>query len=191
MAHECIKQRIVVGISGASGIPVASAVLKLLRKTGKVESHVILSESAIVTMRLEAPQEEEKIRELSDVLYDNHNIGAAVASGTFPSMGMIIVPCSMKTIAGVAAGYTDSLLLRAADVTLKERRPLVMAVRECPLNSIHLRNMKTLCDIGADIMPLVMTFYNQPKTIDDMVHHIACKCLDRFSLEPDSFTRWQ
>lgn len=132
----------------------------------------------------------QELEELAACVYDFQDIGASIASGTFQNEGMIIVPCSMKTAAGVTCGYTDNLLLRAADVVLKERRKLVMMVRECPLNRIHLRNLLTLSELGADIMPLVMTFYNHPDTIEDMVRHMAGKALGRFGIEIPGFRRW-
>lgn len=183
-------RKIVVGISGASGIPVAVEVLRLLKEQKEVETHLVISQSGRVTIKYESDWSVEYIESMADVVYSNDAIGSTIASGSFQTEGMVVVPCSMKTVAGIASGYSDSLLLRAADVILKERRKLVLMVRECPLNSIHLRNMKTLCDIGVDIYPLVMTFYNKPKTIEDMVHHLACKCLERFGIEPPEYKRW-
>lgn len=183
-------RKIVVGISGASGIPVAVEVLRLLKEQKEVETHLVISQSGKVTIRYESDWSLEYIESLADVVYSNDAIGSAIASGSFKTEGMLIVPCRMKTVAGISSGYSDSLLLRAADVTLKEKRKLILMVRECPLNSIHLKNMKTLCDIGADICPLVMTFYNKPGNIEDMVHHLACKCLERFGIELPDYKRW-
>lgn len=185
-----MSKRIVVGVTGASGIDVAREVLKLISASDGFESHLVMSDSAKRTMELECAYGPDALGGLADVVYENDRIESKIASGTFRTEGMIIVPCSMKTVAGIASGFSDSLLLRAADVVLKERRKLVLAVRETPFNGIHLRNMKTLWEMGADIMPLMMTFYNKPETIEDMVHHMACKCVERLGIEPDCFRRW-
>ena len=184
------KRRIIVGISGASGIPAAVEVLKLLKQQEGYESHLVISDSGKVTITYESSWSVKDIEGLADCVYDTHSIGSAVASGSFRNDGMIIVPCSMKTVAGIANGYSDSLLLRAADVVLKERRKLVLMVRECPFSSIHLENKLKLCNLGVDILPMVMTFYNKPETIEDMVHHMACKCLERFGIEAEGYRRW-
>lgn len=186
-----MKKRIVVGITGASGIDVAREVLKLISTVDDYESHLVMSESARKTLELECEYDSFMLESLADVVYSNSKIESNIASGTFKTEGMIIVPCSMKTVAGIANGYSDTLLLRAADVMLKERRKLLLAVRETPLNGIHLRNMLSLWEMGVDIMPLMMTFYNKPQSIDDMVHHMACKCVEKFGIEPDRFRRWQ
>ncbi len=184
------KKRIVVGISGASGIPVTVEILRILRQLEEYESHLVISDSGRVTIGCEGSLDVREIEALADCVYDTHAIGSAIASGSFRTAGMIIAPCSMKTVAGIACGYSDSLLLRAADVMLKERRRLVLLVRECPFGSIHLENMWKLSQLGADILPMVMTFYNHPESIDDMVHHLACKCLERFGIEPQGYKRW-
>lgn len=185
-----MNRRIIVGVTGASGIEVAREVLKLIGAADGFESHLVLSESAKRTVELECAYGTEALEALADVVYPNSRIESRIASGTFCTEGMVIVPCSMKTVAGIASGFSDSLLLRAADVALKERRRLVLAVRETPFNGIHLRNMKELWDMGADIMPLMMTFYNKPEAIEDMVHHMACKCVERLGIEPECFKRW-
>lgn len=184
------RKRILVGISGASGIPVALEVLKGLGEAG-VESHLMISRGGELTASQEAPGSLEEIRALADVIYDNRNIGAAPASGSFRNMGMIIVPCSMKTLAGIHSGYSDSLLLRAADVALKERRKLVLAVRECPFSTIHLRNMYELSAMGAVILPLVLSYYNKPADLQDAARHLAGKILDQFGVEYRPFKRWE
>lgn len=185
-----VSRRIIVGMSGASGIPVAVEILRAIQKADGYESHLVISESAEKTLQYEGGIEMRNLKKMAACSYDFKDIGASIASGTFQNEGMIIVPCSMKTVAGVACGYTDNLLLRAADVVLKERRRLVMMVRECPFNQIHLRNMLMLSEMGVDIMPLVMTFYNQPDTIEDMVRHMAGKALGRFGIEISGFQRW-
>ena len=184
------KKRIILGISGASGVPAAVEILKLLRQREDYESHLVISDSGKVTITYESSMQVEEIEQLADYVYDVHSIGGAIASGSFRAEGMIIAPCSMKTVAGIAGGYRDSLLLRAADVTLKERRKLVLLVRECPFSSIHLENMLKLSNLGVDILPMVMTFYNHPECIGDMIHHLSCKCLERFGIEAAGYRRW-
>lgn len=185
-----MNRRIIVGITGASGMEVARKVLELIAAADGFESHLVMSDSAKRTVELECAYGADTLEGLADVVYPNSRIESRIASGTFRTEGMVIVPCSMKTVAGIASGYSDSLLLRAADVVLKERRKLVLAVRETPFNGIHLRNMMSLWEMGADIMPLMMTFYNKPETIDDMAHHMACKCVERLGIEPECFKRW-
>lgn len=186
-----MKDRIVVGISGASGAEVAVELLRQLQKHESLESHLIYSKAAEVTIKHETKYTLDEICSLADVVHDNENIGAGPASGSFKTKGMIIVPCSMKTVAGIACGYSDNLLLRAADVTLKERRKLVMAVRECPFSTIHLENMHKLSSMGAVIMPMVLSFYNHPDGLDACVKHLAGKLLDQFDMEGESFLRWK
>lgn len=185
------KKRIVIGVTGASGILVAIEILQLLRMQKKYEIHLVISKSAKVTIEYESSKSIEEIENLADYVYDFELIESAIASGSFQTEGMIIVPCSMKTLSGIACGYSDSLLLRAADVIMKERRRLVLVVRECPFGSIHLENMLKLSRLGVDIFPMVMTFYNNPVNIDDMVHHLACKCLERFDIEVEGYKRWK
>lgn len=184
------RKRILVGISGASGVPVAVEVLKGLRGAG-TEIHLMISRGGEMTAGQEAPCSLEEIKSLADKVYDNRDIGAAPASGSFRNMGMIIVPCSMKTLAGIHSGYSDSLLLRAADVTLKERRKLVLAVRECPFSTIHLRNMYELSSMGTVILPLMLSYYNKPESLQDASRHLAGKILDQFDIEYKPFKRWK
>lgn len=185
-----VRRRIVVGVSGASGAALGLACLDQLRALD-VESCLVLTHGAELTIKQELGMDPDEFAAHADTVFDNANIGAAIASGTFKTDGMIVAPASMKTVAGIASGYSENLLLRAADVTLKERRPLVLMARESPLSAIHLDNMARLARIpGVVIMPPVLTFYNGPISIDDMVHHIACKALDVFGLEPENFRRW-
>ncbi|MCD8139438.1 MAG: UbiX family flavin prenyltransferase [Planctomycetaceae bacterium] len=185
------KHRIVVGLSGASGLPVALEVLRLLKEAGTVETHLVCSRGAAATLPHEgAGLTMDRLRALAHVVHDNDDIGAAIASGAFRTCGMVVVPCSMKTLAGVAGGYADTLLLRAADVCLKERRRLVLAVRETPLSAIHLRNMLKATRAGAIVLPLVLTYYTRPQSVQDMTTHMAGKILDCFDLAPPGFTRW-
>lgn len=148
-----MKKRIIMGITGASGAPLAVELLRKIRTIPDAESHVICSRSGALTLRQECGMELEELRRLSHVWYDNGDIGAAVASGSFRTLGMAVVPCSMKTLAGIVTGYSDSLLLRAADVVLKERRRLVLVPRECPLSTLHLRNLTAASELGAVIVP--------------------------------------
>ena len=171
-------------------MPVAVALLEALRGFPDWESHLILSKSAEEVLRRETDLTPEALRALAAYSHDPEDIGASVASGTFRTEGMIIVPCSMKSLAGIACGYADNLLLRAADVCLKERRPLALAVRETPLHAAHLENMRRLAHMGAVIMPLMMSFYSRPGCIEDMTRHMAGKLLDVFGLEMPGFRRW-
>lgn len=184
------KQRLVVGISGASGSVLALDVLRELRRTGRWETHVVASESALVTLRHELPDQQDALRELADRYYDNGEIGAPIASGSFRCAGMVVVPCSMKTVAGICSGYSDNLLLRAADVTIKERRKLVLAARETPLSPIHLRNMAELAALGVVMLPPMMTFYSHPKDVHEMVRHFTGKVLDQFDEKAEGYRCW-
>ena len=183
-----MKQRLVIGISGASGAPLAVDLLKALKPTN-VETHVVVTRGGMLTLRQECGMD--SVADLADVIYDNHDIGAGPASGSFRTMGMIVIPCSMKTAAGIHSGYSDNLLLRAADVTLKERRKLVLVARETPLSTIHLRNLYELSQMGAIIVPPVLSYYQKPGTLEDMNRHIVCKVLDQFSVEAADFRRWE
>ena len=186
-----MKERLIVGISGASGMPLAIELLRQLKGQEQIETHLVCSGAAEVTLREESDLSLEELHRLADVVYDNRNIGAGPASGSFRAKGMIVVPCSMKTAAGIACGYSDSLLLRAADVMIKERRKLVLAVRECPFSPIHLRNLYDLSMMGVVILPMMMSFYNRPKEIGDCVTHLAGKILDQFGIEGSGFKRWE
>jgi 4-hydroxy-3-polyprenylbenzoate decarboxylase len=185
-----MKKRLVVGLTGASGAPIAIKLLKALRNSGEYESHVVYTEGFLKTLALESGSSEKDICALSDRVYDNGAIGSDIASGTFRTEGMVIAPCSMKTLAGIATGYSENLLLRAADVTIKERRKLVLVARESPLSPIHLENMLKLAQMGAVIMPPVLSYYNAPSSIDDMTTHIVGKALEVFGVELPKFKRW-
>ncbi len=183
--------RMVIGVSGASGMEMAVELLKQLKELGTVETHLVYTRAAEMTLDQETEYTLDDLRALADVVYDSQNIGAAIASGSFKTKGMIILPCSMKTVAGIACGYSDNLLLRAADVMLKERRKLVMCVRECPFSTIHLENMYKLSTMGAVILPAVMSFYNRPDSLSACVKHIVGKILDQFDIEGQGFCRWE
>ena len=183
-----MEKKLIVGISGASGAPIAVTLLKALQKTD-IQTHLIVTNGGCLTLAHEC--ETENAASLADVVYNNDEIGAAPASGSFKTMGMVVVPCSMKTVAGINCGYSDNLLLRAADVTLKERRRLVLVTRECPLSPIHLRNMSELGQAGAIILPPVLSFYQKPQTLQDMTNHIVGKILDQFDIPSDMLSRWE
>lgn len=186
------KQRIIVGATGASGFPILIECLKMLQETKEYEVHLIVSNSGVLTLRQETSYGLEDIRRYADVVMEPGEIGAAPASGSFKTAGMIIVPCSMKTVAGIASGYTENLILRAADVTLKEHRPLILAARETPLSQIHLRNMYELSQIdGVRIIPPMMTFYHVPESILEMSYHIAAKLIEPFGIEAKEYRRWK
>ena len=176
-----MKQRILIGISGASGAPLAVTLLRELAVL-PVESHVILSDCGELTLSHECSMTRQDLAGLCTRLYDNADYGAGPASGSFQALGMVIIPCSMKTLAGVVSGYCDTLLLRAADVTMKERRRLILVPRECPLSTLHLRNLYEAGKLGAEILPPVPAYYNHPSTIEDVNRQIARKVLSRFGL---------
>ncbi|GMB01110.1 UbiX family flavin prenyltransferase [Pelosinus sp. IPA-1] len=184
------KKRLVVGISGASGVILGIELLKMLQVLSDYETHLVVSRGAELTIAAETEYSVGEVLRLADYTYDIKNIGASIASGTFKTAGMIIVPCSMKTAAGVACGYSDNLLLRAADVTIKEKRNLVVVPRESPLSTIHLKNMLVLAEAGAIIIPPMVTYYNKPLGFEDMNRHIIGKILDKFGIEARGFTRW-
>ena len=182
--------KLIIGMTGASGIVIAVELLQRLKKISGVETHLIITDGAQLTIRDETDFDVFEIRRLADFVYDVNQMDASIASGSFLVDGMIIVPCTVKTLAGIASGYCENLLLRAADVCLKEHRKLLLVPREMPFSRIHLRNMKELADCGAIIMPPVMTFYNTPKTLDAQINHIVEKILRLFNL-PDELVEWK
>ena len=185
------RDTIVVGASGASGMPLLIQCLKLIRAAGQ-SSVLIMSDSAVLTLRQETGSTPEDLAPLVDAVYGPGEVGAPPASGSWPAAGMLVVPCSMKTAAGICAGYADNLLLRAADVTIKEHRPLVLAARETPMRAIHLRNLHELAMLPTvRIIPPMLTFYHKPGTIDEMVYHIAAKLVEPFGVEAKEYRRWQ
>lgn len=186
-----MKKRLIIGATGASGTPILEQCLRLVREEDSVESYLIMSEGAKLTASYESDHTIEQIEQLADYVLSPQQIGAGPASGSFRAAGMLIVPCSMKTLAGIHSGYADNLILRAADVTMKEQRPLVLAVRETPLSTIHLRNMHELSLVnGVHIIPPMMTFYHGPKSIEEMVYHTAAKLLEPFGIEAKQYRRW-
>ncbi len=186
-----MKKRIVVGATGASGIPLLVKCLELIREADGFESWLILSDSALLTMRQETNLTKEEMEQMADHTLSPEETGAGPASGSFQTAGMLIVPCSMKTVAGIHAGYGENLIQRAADVTIKEQRPLVLAARETPLSPIHLRNLMELSMIpGVRIVPPILTFYHRPESIDEMVYHVAAKLVEPFGIEAKEYRRW-
>ena len=176
-------KRILVGISGASGAPIAIRLLKRLKENQDVETHLIMSDSACLTIEQETEYSVQQVQSLADVVYDIKKIGARPASGSFQIDEMIIVPCSMKTVAGIAGGYSDNLLLRSADVMLKEGRPLFLVARESPLSPIHLRNLQELGMIGVRIIPPMVSYYQGYKTIEEWTNHFVERLLDKMEIQ--------
>ena len=184
------KRRIVVGISGASGAEMGLRLLEILRDVPDVETHLVVTDGAAEAMRREAGRMADEARALADVSYDAHDLGAAIASGTFAAAGMIVAPCSMKTLAGLVTGYSDNLLLRAADVTLKEARPLVLLPRETPLSRIHLKNLLAASEAGATIVPPMLSFYSGATTLAAQVDQVLGKALRFVGVEFDGLREW-
>lgn len=185
-----MKKRIVIGLSGASGAPLAIDVLDVLKCFSEWETNLVYTSEFERTLEIETNRKIEEILALSERSYCINSMDAAIASGTFQTEGMIIVPCSMKTVAGIASGYSENLLLRAADVTLKEGRKLVLVPRETPMSQVHLRNLLKLSDMGVRILPPMLTFYTKPSSIKDMIRHITAKALSEFGIETPEFRRW-
>lgn len=182
--------RLIIGISGASGVIYGIRALELLADTD-VETHVVISKSAEMTMGYEVDVTPAQVRDLADVSHVIGDVGASISSGSFKTAGMLIVPCSIRTMGEIATGVTSSLLSRAADVVLKERRRLVLAVRETPLHTGHLRTMTQLSEIGAVVAPIVPAFYNKPATVDDIIDHTVGRLLDLFNLDVGTVKRWK
>ena len=184
-------RRIIVGISGSSSPIYGIRTLAALARISDVETHLILSEGAHVSIKYEAPEWSiDDITARADVTHDPRNMAAAVSSGSFKTDGMVVVPCSMKTLSGIAHSYSTDLITRAADVCLKERRRLVVVARETPLHRTHLLNMLAVTAMGGIILPPIPGFYAQPKTIEDLVDHTVGKILDALGIENETFTRW-
>jgi 4-hydroxy-3-polyprenylbenzoate decarboxylase len=183
-------RRLVVGMTGATGAVFGIRLLETLAAVPDVETHLVLSRWARSTIALETDRTVAEVAELADVCHGPDDLGATVASGSFPTDGMVIAPCSMKTLAAIRTGYTEGLIARAADVTLKERRRLVLVPRETPVTEVHLENMLTLSRMGAVVMPPVPAFYNHPRTIDDLVDHLVSRVLDQFGVRAPAH-RWE
>ncbi len=190
MLSDEAPKRIVVGISGASGIVYGIRMLEVLRQAG-VETHLVMSKAAEMTAVYETDLKAKDIRDLASVYHPMTDIGASISSGSFHMLGMVVVPCSVRTMSEIATGVTGSLMSRAADVVLKERRRLVLAVRETPLHSGHLRTMLQLSDMGAVISPIMPAFYNRPESLDDIINHSVGRILDLFGLDAGIVKRWK
>jgi 4-hydroxy-3-polyprenylbenzoate decarboxylase len=181
--------RLILGITGATGAIYGVRLLERLREH-RVETHLVLSRWGARTLLHETPYTREQVEALADVAYAPGDMGAAISSGSFKTDGMIIAPCSAKTLAAIAHGYGDNLIHRAADVVLKERRKLVLAVREAPLSPIHLENMLALSRMGAVVIPPMPAFYNHPRTVDDIIDYTVARILDQFGVEVAGAARW-
>ncbi len=183
--------RLVIGISGASGVLMGYHMLKILRQFPDMELHLILSEGAIKNFECETDIAIEDVTALADYVHSNKNMAATISSGSFVTDGMIVIPCSMKTLSGIANGYAENLLIRAADVCLKEGRKVVLVPREMPLNRIHMRNMLEAYDAGCKIVPPMLTFYNGSDTLEQQMNHVIGKVLMQFGLNIKEFKAWQ
>jgi 4-hydroxy-3-polyprenylbenzoate decarboxylase len=186
-------KRLIIGISGASGAIYGVRLLQVLRDVADVETHLVMSQAARQTLSLETDLSLRDVQALADVVHDARDIAASISSGSFKTAGMVILPCSIKTLSGIVNSYTDTLVTRAADVVLKERRPLVLCVRETPLHLGHLRLMTQAAELGAIIMPPVPAFYHRPQTLDDIINQTVNRVLDQFDIDlpEDLFIRWQ
>lgn len=181
---------LIIGITGATGVMYGIRLLEVLSSISDIETHLIISEAGEMNIKGETNRKIEDIKKLASFSYDIRDVGARLASGSFQRDGMIIAPCTVKTMSALANSYTENLLIRAGDVTLKERKKLVLLVRETPLHIGHIRNMEKLCEMGAIIMPPVPAFYHKPKTIQDIIDHTIGKTLDMFDIKHNLFPRW-
>jgi len=186
-------KRLIVGMSGASGVVYGIRLLQVLRELSDIEVHLVLSAAAKRTLPLETEYSADTVEALADSVYRPGDIAAALSSGSFKTIGMVVIPCSMKTVSGIATSYADNLTQRAADVVLKERRKLVLVVRETPLHLGHLRLLTTVTEMGAVVMPPVPAFYHRPESLDDIVNQTVNRVLDQLGIELDEdlFARWQ
>ncbi len=183
-------QRLVIAITGATGAVYGVRLLQHLQAMPGVETHVIVSDAAVLTLQQETGMTRRAVEALADVVHKTRDVGAAIASGSFQSDGMVIAPCSMKTLAAVAHGLSDNLIARAADVVLKERRRLVLMVRETPFNLAHLRNMTAVTEMGGIVFPPLPSFYHRPQSIDEMVDHTVARVIDLFGIAHTLAPRW-
>ena len=183
--------RLIVGMTGATGAILGIRLLEHLAQMPEVETHLVLSRWARTTIELETGMSATAVARLADVVHGPEDLGATIASGSFRTDGMVIVPCSMKTLAGIRTGYADGLVCRAADVVLKERRKLVLVPRETPLSEIHLENMLELARKGVQIVPPMPAFYNHPKSVNDIVDHLVVRILDQVDLPDPNAKRWE
>ena len=184
-----MNKRLVVGISGASGVIYGVRLLQVLKDTD-YETHLIISKSGELNIEIETDYDPADVKAMADYVYDHKNVAASLASGSFLTTGMVVVPCTIKTLSGIANSYNENLLVRAADVTLKEKRKLALVVRETPLHKGHLRLLTMAADMGAHILPPVPSFYHMPRTIEDIIDQTIGKVLDYMGIEHDLFNRW-
>ena len=184
-----MKKRLIVGIAGASGVIYGVRLLEVLKQT-EIETHLIISEAGKLNIRIETSYDVDEVLSMADVTYTNRDIAASVASGSFETMGMVIAPCTVKTLSGIANSYNENLLIRAADVQLKEKRKLALMFRETPLHVGHLRLLTLAAEMGAHIVPPVPAFYHHPETLDDIINQSVGKVLDYIGIVHDLFKRW-
>jgi len=185
------KKRIIIGISGASGVRLGIAVLEILRESPEWETHLVMTRGAEVTLEYETDRSPDEVYAMADVVHPIDDLAASISSGTFRTEGMIIAPCSMKTAAGIANGYSENLLLRAADVVIKEQRRLLLMPRESPLSPIHLKNLLSLAELGVLVLPPVPAFYQNPSDMNDAIKQIAGRSLGYFGIETDLIRPWE
>ncbi|MFP5071236.1 UbiX family flavin prenyltransferase [Pseudonocardia nantongensis] len=183
-------RRIIVALTGASGAVYGIRALELLREVPDVETHLVLTKAARATIGYETDRSVADVRALADVVHSDGDLGASISSGSFRTAGMLVAPCSVKTLSGIASSYDESLVVRAADVVLKERRRLVLLLRETPLHAGHLRLMSEVTASGAVVMPPVPAFYTRPRSIDDLVEHTTGRALDLLDVDTDAVARW-
>ena len=184
------KKRLIIGISGATGAIYGVRMLEILAKIDEIETHLVMSKAGRMTIQVETPYAVKDVEAMADVVHDINNVGASVSSGSFRTEGMVIAPCSMKSMGAIAHSLGADLLVRAADVVLKERKKLVLVVRETPLHLGHLEAMAALTRMGAIIFPPVPAFYHRPKTLDDVINQTVTRILDQFDIDVDLFQRW-
>lgn len=184
------KRRLIVGVSGATGAIYGVRILEILSKIEDVETHLVLTKAGKMTIQVETPYSVKDVETMADVVHDVNNVGASISSGSFRTAGMVIAPCSMKSMSGIAHSLGGDLLVRAADVILKERKKLVLVARETPLHLGHLEAMVALTRMGAVIFPPVPAFYHRPKTLDDVINQTVTRILDQFDIDVKLFHRW-
>ncbi len=187
-----MKQRLIVGISGASGAIYGIRLLEILQKLPEIDTHLIISKAAKRTIVLETDYKVDQVEKLAAEVFPDHDIAASISSGSYKTSGMVVIPCSIKTLSGIANSYADNLLVRAADVVLKEQRKLVLILRETPLHLGHTQLMTRSIEIGATLLPAMPAFYHRPSTIDDLINQTVNRALDQFDIElpDDLFERW-
>jgi 4-hydroxy-3-polyprenylbenzoate decarboxylase len=184
------RPRLIIALTGASGVIIGIRALELLRSLGTIETHLVISPAALRTIGEETDDDPDRIRALADIVHPHRDIGASIASGSFRTMGMLVAPCSVRTLSGVAHGGDEELIIRAADVCLKERRRVVLLFRETPLHAGHIALMERATLNGAIVMPPLPSFYTRPRTVDDIVTQIAARALDLFDIETPGLKRW-